>query len=130
MVSKATPTRSQVENKQANEAGPAWLNITAVAAAIGASLCCVGPFVLVLLGLGGSWMSTLVGLAPYRPIFIGLTLVLLAWGFYRLHLVPCRAGTACAAPSVRRRQRVIFWLVAVLTLGLIAFPWYAPWFLD
>lgn len=85
---------------------------------------------LVLLGLGGSWMSTLVGFAPFRPIFIILTLGLLGWGFYRLYLTPCEAGSSCSLPQVRRRQRLIFWTVALLAVGLIAFPWYAPFFLD
>ncbi len=109
---------------------PGWLNVGAALAAIGASLCCVGPFVLVLLGLGGSWMSLLVGLSPLRPVFILLALGLLAWGFWRLYLVPCDTESACALPRVRHRQRLIFWTVALLALGLIGFPWYAPIFLD
>ena len=36
-------------------------------AAVGASLCCVAPLVLVSLGLGGAWLSTLTQLEPYRP---------------------------------------------------------------
>ncbi len=109
---------------------PKWLNIGTGLAAIGASLCCVGPFVLVLLGLGGSWMSTLVGLSPLRPVFIVLALGFLGWGFWRLYLTPCDGGSACALPQVRRRQRLIYWLVALSALGLIGFPWYAPFVLE
>jgi len=129
MVSK-TEHKSRTRPRAEGLATSGWLSAGAVAAAIGASLCCVAPFVLVLLGLGGGWMSTLVGLSSYRPIFIGLTLVFLLWAFHRLYLAPCVAGKACEVPAVRRRQRIVFWLVTVATLGLIAFPWYAPWFLD
>ena len=37
-------------------------------ASIGASLCCVGPLVLVSLGIGGAWVSSLTTLEPVRPI--------------------------------------------------------------
>ena len=36
-------------------------------AGIGASLCCVGPLVLVLAGVGGAWVSALSALEPFRP---------------------------------------------------------------
>lgn len=123
-------TRDRADDRRAGLDASKWLSAGAIAAAIGASLCCVGPFVLVLLGLGGSWMSLLAGLSPYRPIFVGLTLGLLVWAFHKLYLAPCPAEKACASSPIRRRQRILFWLVTVVTLGLVAFPWYAPWFLD
>lgn len=44
-------------------------------AAIGASICCVGPLVLLLLGISGSWISNLAVFEPYRPIFVLLVLM-------------------------------------------------------
>lgn len=38
------------------------------AATIAASLCCVGPLVLVILGIGGAWISNLRVLEPWRPL--------------------------------------------------------------
>ena len=49
--------------------------IAAVIAAIGASLCCIGPLVLLALGISGAWISYLTALEPYRPIFIGVVLL-------------------------------------------------------
>ncbi|HEY9097351.1 MAG TPA: mercuric transporter MerT family protein [Thiobacillus sp.] len=100
------------------------------AAAIGASLCCVAPLVLISLGIGGAWMSTLTGLEPYRPIFIALTLGLLGLAWVKLYRQPvaCEPGRACADGTVQRRQRLIFWIVAALLLLLLAFPWYASLF--
>ena len=46
-----------------------------VLAAIGASLCCVVPLVLLALGIGGAWIANLTVLEPYRPVFIGLTVL-------------------------------------------------------
>ena len=51
--------------------------VAGVLAGIGASVCCVGPLVLLALGIGGAWISNLTALQPYRPLFIGLTLLFL-----------------------------------------------------
>ena len=99
-------------------------------AAIGASVCCVGPLVLVALGIGGAWIGNLTLFEPYRPLFIGLTLLFLGLAFRRLYLVPqaCAPGASCADPQSTKRQRMTFWTVAVLLLGLLAVPWFAPLF--
>jgi len=104
--------------------------VAGVLAAIGASVCCVAPLVLLALGIGGAWIGNLTAFEPYRPLFIGLTLLFLGLGFRQLYLVPqaCAPGTACADPQTAKRQRLIFWSIAVLLLGLLAVPWFAPLF--
>lgn len=99
-------------------------------AAIGASLCCVAPLVLVSLGVGGAWLSTLTRLDPLRPFFIVLALGLLALAALKLYRRPvvCAPGHACADAGVLRRQRLIFGWAAVPLLLLLAFPWYASLF--
>lgn len=101
-----------------------------VLAAIGASLCCVGPLVLLALGISGAWISNLTALEPYRPVFIGLTLVFLGLAFRKLYLVPqvCAPGAECADPKVVQRQRLLFWIVTTALLALIATPWLLPLF--
>ncbi len=99
-------------------------------AAIGASLRCVGPLVLLALGIGGTWVGSLTAMEPYRPVFIGLTLLFLGLAFRRLYLLPpaCAAATPCARPGAIRRQRLTFWIVAALLLGLLAVPSLGPLF--
>ena len=46
--------------------------IAGVFTGIGASLCCVAPLLLISLGFGGAWLSTLTLFEPLRPIFIVL----------------------------------------------------------
>lgn len=106
--------------------------LAAVLAALGASACCVGPLVLVSLGIGGAWIANLTALEPYRPVFVIVTLVFLFLAFRKLYLVPatCEADAACAAPATRRNQRLIFWAIAVLVLALLAFPWYGTVFFE
>jgi mercuric ion transport protein len=99
-------------------------------AAFGATACCFGPLLLVTLGLGGAWVSSLRVLEPYQPLFVLLTLVFIGFAFYRLYLKPrqCEPGEVCAVPAVLKRQRSIFWLVVVLVAAMFSFPLYAPLF--
>jgi len=106
--------------------------IAATLAAIGASLCCIGPLVLLALGVGGTWISNLAALEPYRPIFVGITLTFLLLAFRKLYLVPrqCAPGDVCAIPRTLRNQRIIFWIVSVLLIALLAFPYYGLVFFE
>lgn len=101
-------------------------------AAVGASLCCVGPLALLLLGIGGAWISYLTALEPYRPIFIVLSLVFLGLAFRGLYWVQpaCAPDGTCVRPRGLRNQRLLFWVITGLLLILIGFPWYAPLFLT
>jgi len=104
-----------------------WAQIGAVFTAIGASLCCVAPLVLISIGVSGAWMSSLTALEPYRPLFVIATATLLGiagWRLYRRDQA-CTPDEVCANPAVKRRQRVIFWFVAISALALLSFPWYA-----
>lgn len=111
---------------------PTWFGVGAVIAAIGASACCIGPLVLLSLGIGGAWMSTLTSMETVRPLFLIATLVFIGLAFRKLYLVPeaCETGEACTTTPVKRNQRIIFWVGSVFLIGLLAFPWYAPFFLE
>ena len=104
--------------------------VVGVLAGIAASICCVGPLVLLSLGISGAWIGNLTAMEPVRPVFIGLTLLFLGLAFRKLYLVPqvCAPGTPCADPRTIKRQRLTFWIVAALLLGLLAVPWLAPLF--
>lgn len=104
--------------------------VSGAAAAVGASACCAGPLLLVVLGVGGAWGSRLVALEPYQPYFVAAALAAFGHAFYRLYRRQevCAPGEACATPAVRRRQRLIFWVVALVAAALMAFPLYAPLF--
>ncbi len=111
---------------------PSWLGIGAVLAAIGASVCCVGPLLLISLGIGGAWMSAFTSMETVRPYFIILTLIFIGLGYRKLYLIPasCKEGVACALPEVKHKQRMIFWIGSALIFLLLTFPWYAPIFMS
>lgn len=102
--------------------------LVVVLAAIGASVCCVGPLVLLMLGIGGAWIGNLTAFEPYRPFLIGITLIFLGLALHKLYFVPrvCAPGTPCADPLTLKRQRLIFWVVTMLAGSLIAVPLLAP----
>ena len=104
--------------------------VAGVLAAIGASVCCVGPLVLLTLGIGGAWVSSLTALEPVRPFFMAATLLFVGLAFRRLYLVPqvCEPGTPCADPRTVGRQRLVFWLVTAAVVALLAVPLAAPLF--
>lgn len=97
-----------------------------------ASACCVGPLVLVMVGVSGAWISNLTLLEPYRWVFIGIALVFMALAWRRIYRAPaaaeCEPGTVCALPQSKRVYRVMFWVVSALVLLAFAFPYFAPLF--
>lgn len=101
-------------------------------AAFAASLCCLGPLVLVALGVSGAWIANLTALEPYRPVFIGVALVLMGLAWRRIYRAPsadaCEPGTLCAVPQTNRVYKIMFWLVSALVLLALAFPLIVPFF--
>jgi mercuric ion transport protein len=99
-------------------------------AAILASTCCLGPLVLVALGVSGAWIGNLTLLEPYRPVFIGGALVALFFAGRRIFrpAAACRPGEVCAIPQVRAAYKLIFWIVVALVLIALGFPYVLPLF--
>ena len=99
-------------------------------AAFLASTCCLGPLVLVTLGISGAWIGNLTLLEPYRPLFIGAALIAMFFAYQRIFrpAQDCIPGEVCAVPSVRRAYRLVFWAVAALVVVALAFPAVMPLF--
>jgi mercuric ion transport protein len=95
-----------------------------------ASTCCLGPLVLLALGVSGAWIGNLTKLEPLRPVFLGVALVALAFAQRRIFRPPtaCAPGDVCAMPQVRTTYRVLFWTVAALLSIALAFPFVVPLF--
>ncbi|NIC36404.1 mercuric ion transporter MerT [Halomonas desiderata] len=97
-------------------------------AALLASACCLGPLVLVTLGVSGAWIGNLTAMEPYRPLFIGVALVALFFAWRRIFrpAEQCQSAEVCAVPRVRVAYKMIFWLVSGLVLIALAFPYVLP----
>jgi mercuric ion transport protein len=99
-------------------------------AAVLASACCLGPLLLVTVGVSGAWIGNLTRLEPYRPLFIVVALVALVFAWRNIYrpLQACRPGDVCALPQTRRLYRVLFWASAALTLLALVYPYFAKYF--
>ena len=104
--------------------------VTGGLAAVLASTCCLGPLILVGLGFSGAWIGNLTVLEPYRSIFIGAALVALFFAWRRIFrpVEACKPGEVCAIPRVRHTYKLIFWVVSVLVLIALGFPYVLPLF--
>lgn len=97
---------------------------------VGVVLCCVGPFVLLLLGVSGSWIGNLTLFESYRPLFILAILGLFGFAGWKVYrpVKDCEPSTACAVPQVRKRRQVIFWITALTALVLVTSNYWITWF--
>ena len=95
-----------------------------------ASACCLGPLVLIMLGISGAWISTLTLLEPYQPLFIGAATIALIIAARRIWrpVVACEAGQVCQRPMVSLSYKVLFALVTLLLVAALVFPLFAHWF--
>src|SRR5207302_1824444 len=105
--------------------------VIGIGAALAASACCIGPVVFTLLGAGALSAASLE-LVPYRPWFIGATVLIIGIGFYGAYRrlpAECATDGACA-PRSRRIARVVMWVAAAAAGALVAFPYYIGWFVE
>ena len=104
--------------------------LTGGLAALLASACCLGPLVLITLGVSGAWISKLSVLEPYQPIFIGAALVALFFAGKRIWrpVAHCTPGEVCGLPRVRLGYQILFVGVCGLLLAALLLPLIAPWF--
>ena len=60
-----------------------------------------------------------------RPYLAGLAILLVGLALYRTtRRVPCDEES-CATPRQQRRTRIIVWMLALLTVVMLTFPWWS-----
>lgn len=100
-----------------------------VAASVGAAVCCTLPLVLVLLGMGGSWLAGLRAFEPYRPYMVVAALLALVVAYHGIFrkAADCQPSAVCAEPRLRQRRKTLFWTVAVVVIALLLSPYLIPY---
>lgn len=108
--------------------------VGAIGAAFLASLCCIGPLVFVVFGVGAGLASAF---EPLRPLFTALTVALLAVAFYVVYgkkrsadAGACGPDGTCAVPRGRRREKILLWIATVVALVLLTFPQWSVWLVS
>jgi mercuric ion transport protein len=115
--------------RQADSRGAGALFVGGLAAIL-ASTCCLGPLVLVVLGVSGAWIGNLTKLEPYRWYFIGGAVLALFFAGRHIFrpIKPCGPGEVCAMPQTRRVYKILFGIVSVLVLIALVYPYVARFF--
>ena len=100
-------------------------------ASILASSCCILPLLLVSVGVGGSWMSSLTGLSPYQPLFLAISALAIGAGLWRAYRnqVACAPGTFCEVPVVTRATKVVLWTAATVSVAAVLVNIVLPYFI-
>lgn len=125
----STPSTLSAGAAAGSERKAGRLVALAVLASLLASTCCVLPLVLVLVGVTGAWMSTLVAMKPVTPYAIAVCVGALAWAGWLL-FKPARAcdiqdgNCATTRPAMRR----VFLVCALFIALLLSFPLFARLF--
>jgi mercuric ion transport protein len=98
-------------------------------AAMGASLCCVGPLLLLILGVSGSWISHLTLLEPYQPILLVVVIMMFLWAGWNVYrpIHHCATKTPCATPHIRRQRQITFWIALIFALVLASSQYWIIW---
>ena len=94
--------------------------------AILASICCLGPFLLVTLGLSSAWILYLITLAEWsRPFFIVLAFVVLCFAYQRMwHPVSAyNPEQICVTPQIKRTYKAYFLFVTMLVVTVLMLPY-------
>lgn len=96
-------------------------------AGIAASLCCVVPLLLLLLGFSGVWISNLTLFEPYRPLFIVTALGALIIAYFQIDKLvanqSCKESNICAKPATQRLYKGLFWAVVTVVIVSIVSPY-------
>lgn len=117
-----------IEQKDARRG---WLATGSLLGAVLASSCCIVPFILISLGVSGAWIGQLSALEPYKPYFVGVTLLFLALGFWQVYFgkpKPCEDGTYCARPASTRVIQIALWIATVLIFLAASIDYWASLF--
>jgi len=101
--------------------------VASVVAATAASVCCIGPVVAAVLGAGALGAAS-TRFEPYRPWFLGLTLILLGVGFASTYRREPECADGTCPPASQRTAKIVLWISVVLVGLVAAFPYYMKWF--
>ncbi len=102
---------------------------TGIFTAIAASLCCITPILALIAGTSGL-ASTFSWLEPFRPYFIGFTILVLGFAWYQKlkpkKQIDCNCDTEEKPKSIQ--SKMFLGIVTVFAIVMLAFPYYSSIF--
>ncbi len=106
-----------------------WFAAGGLLGAVLASACCVGPLLLLGVGISGAWIGNLTALEPFKPLFAVGALGFTAAGFQQFYFrkpVVCGPSSYCARPASARITKTALWAALALVLAALTIDWWAP----
>jgi mercuric ion transport protein len=102
-------------------AGTAVGAVGAALTAALASLCCVGPIVVSVVGVSGAVLAARLG--PYRPYLMAASLLLLGASFWPAYASPTFSPSGAACPTRSgRATRLVLWIAAAAWIVALLLP--------
>ena len=94
--------------------------------AIAASLCCITPVLALVAGTSGL-ASTFSWLEPFRPYFIGLTILVLGFAWYQKLKPKKQIDCNCETEEKPKfiQSKMFLGIVTTFAIVMLAFPYYA-----
>ena len=94
--------------------------------AIAASLCCITPVLALIAGTSGL-ASTFSWLEPFRPYFIGLTILVLGFSWYQKLKPKKQIDCHCESEEKPKfiQSKMFLGIVTAFAIVMLAFPYYA-----
>lgn len=118
-------------SEEGAERGKGWFAVGGMVGAVFASACCIGPLVLLTLGVSGAWIGNLTALEPYKPYFAAIALVLIGLGFRKVFAkakTDCDTGSFCSRSESSRMTKASLWVSTLLVASALTIDWWAPLF--
>lgn len=110
-------------NRRFFQAGSLVGGAVAAVTSAAASICCIGPLAIALLGVNGAILAA--AFKPYRAYLLSGSLVLLVgafWSAYRQ--APAVGGAACRVPA-GRWTRIVLWVALGVWIGAVLIQYLA-----
>ncbi len=87
-----------------------------------AASCCIGPTLFVVFGVSAGGLGYLTVLEPYRPIFLTIGYVAVAYSFYKLYIKDPKC--ACEEPRrIKKLSKGITWTALFLLIFATVYPY-------
>ncbi len=102
---------------------------TGLVTAIAASLCCITPLLALIAGTSGL-ASTFSWLEPFRPYFIGVTILVLGFAWFQKlkpqKVIDCNCETEEKPKFIQTKMFLA--MVTAFAIVMLAFPYYSSTF--
>jgi hypothetical protein len=105
------------------QAGSLFGGAVAAVTSAAASICCIGPLAIALLGVNGAILAA--AFKPYRGYLLGGSLALLAGAFWSAYRGAPRPDAAACRVAPGRWTRLVLWVALVIWIGAVLIQYLA-----